>query len=65
MVETQYIKACRRGQDNLLKLKPSIRMGNRGNLRDSERGMVVGARQASLSISETADILGFSNPTRY
>ncbi len=33
-------------------------MGKKGDLSDFERGMVVGARRASLSISETADLLG-------
>ncbi len=35
---------------NLLKYKPSIRMGKKGNLSDFERGMVVGARRAGRSI---------------
>ncbi len=35
-------------------------MGKKGDLSDFERGMVVGARRAGLSISETADLLGFS-----
>ncbi len=30
---------------------------------DFERGMVVGARRAGLSISKTADLLGFSRTT--
>uniref|UniRef100_A0AAR2KBC0 Tc3 transposase DNA binding domain-containing protein n=1 Tax=Pygocentrus nattereri TaxID=42514 RepID=A0AAR2KBC0_PYGNA len=38
-------------------------MGKKGDLSDSERGMVVGARRAGLSISETADLLGFSRTT--
>ncbi len=36
-------------------------MGKKGDLSDFERGMVVGARQADLSISKTADLLGFSH----
>ncbi len=36
-------------------------MGKKGDL--SERGMVVGARRAGLSISKTADLLGFSCTT--
>ncbi|KAI5098099.1 hypothetical protein C0J45_11826 [Silurus meridionalis] len=59
----QAKKACRHGQDDLLQFKPSVRMGNKGDLSDFERGMVVGARQAGLSISETADLLGFSCTT--
>ncbi len=38
-------------------------MGKKGDLSDFERGMVVGARRAGLSISETADLLGFSHAT--
>ncbi len=38
-------------------------MGKKGDLSDFERGMVVGARQAGLSISKTADLLGFSRTT--
>ncbi len=41
----------------------SIRMGKKGDLSDFERGMVVGARRAGLSISKTADLLGFSCTT--
>ena len=40
--------------------KPSIRMGKEGGLGDFEVGMVLGARQAGLSISKTADLPGFS-----
>ncbi|KAF7641659.1 hypothetical protein LDENG_00275210 [Lucifuga dentata] len=35
-------------------------MGKKGDLSDSERGMVVGTRRAGLSIAESADLLGFS-----
>ena len=63
MTATQCIWACRGGQDNLLKFKPSIRMGKKGDLSDFECGVVVGARRAGLSISETAYLLGFSPPT--
>ncbi len=38
-------------------------MGKKEDLSDFERGMVVGARRARLSISETADLLGFSHTT--
>ncbi len=50
-------------EDDLLKFKPSIRMGKKGDLSDCERGMVVGARRAGLNISKTADLLGFSRTT--
>ena len=36
-------------------------MGNKGDLSYFECGTVLGARQAGLSISETADLLGFSH----
>ncbi len=36
-------------------------MGKKGDLSDFERGMV--ARRAGLSISKTADLLGFSHTT--
>ncbi len=38
-------------------------MGKKGDLRDFECGMIVGARWAGLSISKTADLLGFSSTT--
>ncbi len=38
-------------------------MGKKVDLRDYERGMVVGARRSGLSISTTADLLGFSHTT--
>ncbi len=38
-------------------------MGKKGDLSDFERGMVVGVRRAGLSISQTADLLGFSRTT--
>ncbi len=37
-------------------------MGKKGHLSDFER-MVVGTRRAGLSISKTADLLGFSHTT--
>ncbi len=38
-------------------------MGKNWDLSDFERGMVVGARRAGLSISKTTDLLGFSRTT--
>ncbi len=36
-------------------------MGKKGDLSDFEGGMIVGARRTGLSISKTADLLGFSH----
>lgn len=38
-------------------------MMKKGDLNDYEHGMVVGTRQAGLSISETVDLQGFSRLT--
>uniref|UniRef100_A0AAY5L5A9 Transposase Tc1-like domain-containing protein n=1 Tax=Esox lucius TaxID=8010 RepID=A0AAY5L5A9_ESOLU len=38
-------------------------MGKKGDLSNFERGMVVGARRAGLSISQSAQLLGFSRST--
>ncbi len=38
----QQLNATRCGEDDLLKFKPSIRMGKKGDLSDFECGMVVG-----------------------
>ncbi len=46
MAATQCIYASRCGEDDLLKFKPSIRMGKKGDLSDFERAMFVGARRA-------------------
>ncbi len=63
MSATQCILASRCGEDDLLKFKPNIKMGKKRDLSDFERGMVVGVRRADLSISKTADLLGFSRTT--
>ncbi len=38
-------------------------MGKKEDLSDFERGMIVDARRAGLSISKTADLLWFSRTT--
>lgn len=46
----------------MLQFKLSIRIGKKkGDLSDSEHGIVVAARPAGLNITETADLLGFSS----
>ncbi len=61
IVHLSSVERC--GEDNLLKFKLIIKMGKKGDLSDFERGMVVSARRVGLSISETADLLGFSHTT--
>lgn len=51
--------ASRHGKDNFLKFKLSIRMENKDNLSDFECNVVVGARWADFSISETTNLLLF------
>uniref|UniRef100_A0A4W5R473 Acidic leucine-rich nuclear phosphoprotein 32 family member n=1 Tax=Hucho hucho TaxID=62062 RepID=A0A4W5R473_9TELE len=41
----------------------NVRMGKKSDLREFERGMIVGARRAGSSISQTAALLGFSRTT--
>ncbi|KAK7938616.1 hypothetical protein WMY93_001942 [Mugilogobius chulae] len=38
-------------------------MGKKSDLSDFDRGLVVGARQAGLSVSEAANLLGYSRTT--
>jgi len=38
-------------------------MGKKGDLSNFERGMVVGARRAGLSITQSAQLLGFPSTT--
>lgn len=56
-----YLYYVNHGQDHLLKFTLSISMGKTGDL--SQCGIVVGARQAGLSISEiySTSLLGFSH----
>ncbi len=63
MAATQCILASICGEDDLLKFKLSIRMEKKWDLSNFERGMFVGPRKAGLSISKTADLLGFSRTT--
>lgn len=45
MEAAQCVLECRDGQDDLLKLELSIRMGKKGDFRAFECSMVLGARQ--------------------
>lgn len=61
MAAAQCIWACRHSQDDLLKFKPNIRMGKKGNISVCKRGMAVVTRRAGPSFSETAHLPGFSH----
>uniref|UniRef100_A0A673ZTF9 Acidic leucine-rich nuclear phosphoprotein 32 family member n=2 Tax=Salmo trutta TaxID=8032 RepID=A0A673ZTF9_SALTR len=54
-------KAGRRASSLTIRL--NVRMGKKRDLRDFERGMIVGSRRAGSSISQTAALLGFSRTT--
>ena len=56
-------KSMQIGQEVQLFFRPNVRMGKKCDLSDFDRGMIVAARQGGLSISETADLLGFSHTT--
>ena len=43
--------------------RPNVKIGKKYDLSDFDRGMIVGAREGGLSISEIADLLGFSRTT--
>jgi len=53
----QCIYGCGPDQDNLLNSKLNVRMGKKGDLSNFESGMVVGARWAGLSISQSAQFM--------
>ena len=63
MAATKGIEACRHGQEVQLFLRPNVRIGKKCDLSDFGRGMIVSAREGGLSISETADLMGFSHTT--
>ena len=54
------IKASRRGQEVQLFFRPNFWILKKSDLSVFDCGMIVIARQCGLSISETADLLGFS-----
>ncbi len=56
MAATQCIQACRHSQDDLLKFKPSIRMGKKDYLSDFERGMVYSSLEIHASIYISAKL---------
>ena len=63
----QQLVACIKHADVVkmvqLFFRPNVRIGKKCDLSDFDRGMIVGARQGGLSISETAHLLGFSHTT--
>lgn len=63
MSPTQCIYACTCCEDDLLKFKPSIKMGKKGGLGDFECGMVAGGVLRKLLICwdfNTQPALGFA-----
>lgn len=50
MAANLCIYTCRHVKGGLMKFKLSITKGEKGDLRDFERAIVVGATQAALSI---------------
>lgn len=56
MEAAQCVLESRDGQDDLLKLELSIRMGKEEDLREFDCSMVVGARQDGLSIFIATEI---------
>jgi len=48
---------------HIMNSKLNVRMGKKGDLSNFKRGMIVGARRAGLSISQSAQLLGFSHTT--
>lgn len=61
LAATRCIQACRRGEGDSLRSKVSIRMRNKGDWSDFERGEQVcwSRRTAGLSISQNTDLLVF------
>lgn len=51
MAAVQCVKSCNLGQQLQITFISTIRMGGKGDLSVLSGGMIVGARQASLSIS--------------
>ena len=54
---TKCMKACRHGQEVQLPFRPNVRMEKECDLRDFDRGLIIGARQGDFSNSETADLM--------
>lgn len=61
MAAAQCRGACRRGHEVELLFRPNSRMGMKCDLKDFDRGMIVGARQDCLCIS--SNLLAFSCTT--
>ena len=60
MGAVQCIKPCRCGSGASVNVHISYQNGKKCDLGDFDRCMIIGARRAGLSISVTADLLGFS-----
>ena len=55
-IHNKGIKACIHGQEVQLVFKPNVRTGKKCDLSDFDSGMIVGARQGGLSISEATNL---------
>lgn len=62
VTQSKAAKGCRCGQNGLLESRLSIRMAEKGDVIDFEPAVIVVARQARLTISETADLPAFLYP---
>ena len=51
------------GQEVQLFFRANVRMGKKCDLSDFDHGMIVGATQGGLNISETDDLMGLSRRT--
>ena len=63
MAATKCINASKHFQEFQLFFRTNFRIRKKFDPSDFDRGMIAGARRGGLSISETADLVGFSGTT--